>query len=247
MRRAEVLYLAALLTVACSADRDTGGEGAGIGTTHGVEVQSQAATRAVDPVGNSPDSGAETSGLDGTPTRPVSGQADAGRDGKASIDGTVSRAMPAPVARRPPVSPQSHASGESRFLRDGRLMADAFNIVQDGQAWTATVRDFENDGLADPGARDLHQLFGDWLRASLGRHGLELAGFGCGQSLCAATIPLIAPDARERYVNWGATAAKQPPMPLPLFVESAFSWPDGASEMRILFSTDPHVAANHGP
>lgn len=247
MRRAEVWCLAALLTVACSHDRDTGGADADIAPTHGGEVLSQGATQVVDPAGNPPSSATEASRLGGTSTRPVSGQADARRDGSTSIDGAVSRVMPAPVVRSPPVSPRSHASGESRFPHDGGLMARAFNVAQEGQAWTDTVRDFERDGLTDAGASDLHQLFGDWLRASLGRHGLELGGFGCGRSLCAVTIPLVAPDARDRYVDWRATAAKHPPMPVPLFVESSFSWPDGTEEMRILFSTDPDVAAIQGP
>jgi hypothetical protein len=132
-------------------------------------------------------------------------------------------------------------------MQDGALMSDTFGMINDGQAWKDAVRAFENEGLTDPDARDLHQLFGDWLRTSLGRHGLEISGFGCGRSLCAATIPIVAPDAAQRYAAWYGTDGNEPPMPLPVFAQMAFTWPNGASEMRILFSTDPDVTVVNAP
>ena len=64
--------------------------------------------------------------------------------------------------------------------------------------------------------------------ASLGIYGLEVTGYG--PSLCAATIALPGAEAGQRR------------MPMSLVVEPAFGWPDGCSEMRILFSTDPGIA-----
>jgi len=147
-----------------------------------------------------------------------------------------------------PFAPPADASSapaiaESRFLRNGRLRADAMGVFNDGPGWSKLARDFENDGLSDPDARDLHLLFGDWLATTLGRHDLEFADFGCGRSLCLATIPLSGPDAQTAYQGWSRQERKTSPMPLPVFVESAFTWPDGRREMRLMFSTDPHSAA----
>ncbi|WP_123832816.1 hypothetical protein [Luteimonas sp. 100069] len=144
---------------------------------------------------------------------------------------------------RPADASQASAPAESRFLRNGRLRAEAMGVFQDGPAWAKLARDFENDGLSDPDARDLHLLFGDWLTTTLGRHGLEFADFGCGRSLCLATIPLSGPDAQAAYQRWSRQERKASPMPLPVFVESPFTWPDGRTEMRMMFSTDPHSAA----
>lgn len=170
-------------------------------------------------------------------------------DTRAAVPGDSSERSPGsaserakPFARAADALPAS-APGESRFLRNGRLRADAMGVFHDGPGWSRLARDFENDGLSDPEARDLHLLFGDWLAATLGRHGLEFADFGCGRSLCLATIPLSGPDAQAAYQRWSSHERKASPMPLPVFVESAFTWPDGRTEMRMMFSTDPHAAA----
>ncbi|VXB99845.1 conserved hypothetical protein [Luteimonas sp. 9C] len=127
------------------------------------------------------------------------------------------------------------------------MLADTARIINDSAAWTDAVRRFEHAGLTDPEALDLHRLFGDWLRASLARHELALSGFGCGRSLCAATIPLAAHDGRARYDLWKSAEASQPPMPLPVFVEFMSPMSSDASEIRILFSTDPDVSAIQAP
>jgi len=170
-------------------------------------------------------------------------------DARAAVPGDSSGRSPGTASERAmPFAPPADASSapaiaESRFLRNGRLRADAMGVFNDGPGWSKLARDFENDGLSDPDARDLHLLFGDWLATTLGRHDLEFADFGCGRSLCLATIPLSGPDALAAYQGWSRQERKTSPMPLPVFVESAFTWPDGRREMRLMFSTDPHSAA----
>lgn len=136
----------------------------------------------------------------------------------------------------------AHASAESKFLSDGAVAAGAIDALQDGSGWEDVVRQFENDGLTDPDAHDLHVLMGDWLRTSLARHQLRLSGFGCGKSLCAATVPLTEPDAKARYTTWREMESSNPPMPTPVFAEAESVSPRRGREMRLIISTDPDVA-----
>ncbi|MEF3083767.1 hypothetical protein V3391_16235 [Luteimonas sp. SMYT11W] len=224
MRLAGLVCATAVMVAACGGDRDVDGRVA--------DADARVANGNVEERADLTDRDVSINA-----TAPQTGGARA--TGQLRADGVSTRQAQA--------SPRSRDSVESRLLQDGALMSDTFGIINNGQAWTDAVRAFENDGLTDPDARDLHQLFGDWLRTSLGRHGLEISGFGCGRSLCAATIPLAVPGADERYAGWYETDANEPPMPLPVFAQMAFTWPGGASEMRILFSTDPDVAMVNAP
>ena len=231
MRLTGLACAAAFFAVACGGDRDVERQGAG----SDIGVASRDAERTVEVADRDASVGA------------IAPEAVAARTTDQLGDDSVSGTPMAVPMHRMQAAPQSRTSVESRLMHDGALMSDTFGIINDGQAWANAVRAFENDGLTDPEARDLHQLFGDWLSTSLGRHGLEISGFGCGRSLCAATIPVVAPDAAARYAAWYETDANQPPMPLPVFAQTAFTWPSGASEMRILFSTDPDVTGVNAP
>lgn len=227
------------LLAACGGERKAGDEAAratpieGVAEPPGVEPSAAA-------IGTSSGHGlvAGESGVPGKRTAPVTVPGD--QAVRSDVEETTGLTASSESTARVPDSAPSPA--ESRFLQGGALRADAFEAANDGPGWDAVVRDFERDGLVDPDARDLHLLFGEWLRSSLARYDFVPAGFGCGRSLCAATIAFDAPDARQRYDAW-RDVGFDPPMSVPVFADSLFISPDGRREMRILFSTDPATSA----
>lgn len=131
------------------------------------------------------------------------------------------------------------APGESMFLEDGQMSAVLLRKEMLGDRWDDTVARFEADAITDRDARELQTMYERALHKSLTKHGLVLARFGCGLSLCAGTVRGPKKGGQSRIESWwGADPVGD--LPMPMRVVTKIDNPRYA-ENRFSFSTDPSI------
>lgn len=161
------------------------------------------------------------------------------------------RQRPAPPARavaRPDGGPQASAVAASEqglapgeaafFTADGGIDGGSLREQMHGERWDETVARFEADAIADPDARQLQELYEQALREAVARHGLVLARFGCGLSLCAGTAR--GPLRDDGYPFDSGNVFQFDGLRTPMILSGLFETGQHV-EVRFSFSTDPNV------
>lgn len=168
--------------------------------------------------------------------RPDAGQ----RPGSPSAT-AAARAMPPPARtpgtrERKEAQPAGFTPGEAPYMEtESRIGAGPLIDEMKGERWEETVARFEADAMADQDAGELQRVYEQALRETLAAHGLGLARFGCGLTLCAGTILGPLEDGEARYEAWQMRGID---LSTPFFVryeaDNAVQF-----ELRFTFSTDP--------
>ena len=154
----------------------------------------------------------------------------------------AARTTPPPAARTPgtrerkEAQPAGFTPGEAPYMEtESRIGAGPLIDEMKGERWEETVARFEADAMADQDAGELQRVYEQALRETLAAHGLGLARFGCGLTLCAGTILGPLEDGEARYEAWQMRGID---LSTPVFVRYEA---DNAVhfELRFTFSTDP--------
>ena len=158
-------------------------------------------------------------------------------------DATVDAMPPQPRAARSPgarkreqAQPVGFTPGETPYMEtETKISAGPLIDEMKGDRWEDTVARFEADAMADQDAGELQRVYEQALRETLAAHGLGLARFGCGLTLCAGTILGPLEDGEARYEAWQMRGID---LSTPFFVryeaDNAVQF-----ELRFTFSTDP--------
>lgn len=169
--------------------------------------------------------------------RPDAGQRPGSPPAAAAAVAPPPRAARAPATRaREESPPMGFTPGETPYMEtETRIGAAPLIDEMKGDRWEETVARFEADAMADQDAGELQRVYELALRETLAAHGLGLARFGCGLTLCAGTILGPLEDGGARYAAWQVEGIG---LSTPFFVryeaDNAVQF-----EVRFTFSTDP--------
>lgn len=203
----------------------------------GASLEHEVATVAASEAAGAPAVAAGGEAFDSRWERP---QASQGAAPLPAPTGMAPLPIPAPrtvaARKQEQARPVGFTPGETRYMETEAKIAGAQLIDEmKGDRWEETVARFEADAMADQDAGELQRVYEQALRETLATHGLGLARFGCGFTLCAGTILGPLEDGEARYEAWqGQGIGLSTPFFVRYEADNAVQF-----ELRFTFSTDP--------